>query len=174
MTIYLKNMVCQCCVVVVRQEFEQLGLKAKVSFGEVQLSRSLLKAEQVKISRRLKKLGLVLLIDEKEQQVQKIKNLLLQKIESEKVEAHFGLANYLISKLGKDYSQITRLFSATEGRTIEQFFIEQKIEKAKALLNEELPLGDIARKLGYSNIGHISAQFKKVTGVTPSEFKKES
>lgn len=174
MTIYIKNMVCKCCVVVVRQEFEKLGLKPKVGLGEVSLSRNLLKAEQVTISQRLKKLGLVLLIDEKEQLVQKIKSLLVKKIESEKVEAHFGLANYLSSKLAKEYSQITRLFSAMEGMTIEQFFIARKIEKAKVLLHQEIPLGEIAQKLGYSNISHLSAQFKKVTGFTPSAFKKES
>jgi AraC family transcriptional regulator len=102
-----------------------------------------------------------------------VKTFLIEKVQSGNIEEHFPLSDFLSKKLHKEYSRISRLFSEVEGITIEQFFILQKIEKVKEwLVYEEETLSEIAWKLGYSSVAHLSAQFKKVTGLTPSIFKK--
>ena len=99
--------------------------------------------------------------------------MLIQKAQSGTVEDHFSVSKYITETIFKDYSSISRLFSEVEGITIEQFFILQKIEKTKELLiYDELSLGQIAFDLGYSSTQHLSNQFKKVTGMTPSQFKQ--
>jgi AraC-like DNA-binding protein len=94
-------------------------------------------------------------------------------VQSGEIEEHFSLSQFLTHKLNKEYTQISRLFSEVEGITLEQFFILQKIEKVKEwLVYDELSLSEISYKLGYSSVAHLSAQFKKITGLTPSHFKK--
>jgi len=111
--------------------------------------------------------------DKKQKQIEKIKSLLIKKVQSGDVEEHFSISEYLSNALHKDYSYISRLFSEVEGITVEQFFILQKIEKVKEwLVYGELNLSEISFRLGYSSVAHISAQFKKITGLTPSHFKK--
>ena len=106
--------------------------------------------------------------------IEKIKTLLIQKVQGGEIEEHFGLTDFISKSILKDYSYISRLFSAVEGITLEQFFILQKIEKVKEwLIYAETNLNEIAWKLGYSSVAHLSSQFKKVTGLTPSAFKKD-
>ena len=105
-----------------------------------------------------------MLHNQKQKQIEKIKNLLIKKVQSGEVEEHFSITNFLSKALNKEYSYISRLFSEVEGITIEHFFILQKIEKVN--------LSEISYQLGYSSVAHLSAQFKKVTGLTPSHFKK--
>ena len=122
---------------------------------------------------KLKNLGFEILDDQKQRLIDKVKTLLIGKIQPGQIEEHFKVSDYLSAKLNKDYSGISRLFSEVEGITIEQFFILQKIEKVKEwIAYDELTLSEIAWKLGYSSIAHLSAQFKKVTGLNPSDFKK--
>lgn len=105
-------------------------------------------------------------------QIEKIKNLLIKKVQSGDIGEHFSISSFLSKELNKDYSSISRLFSEVEGITIEQFFILQKIEKVKELLiYGEMNLNEISYHLGYSSAAHLSAQFKKVTGLSPREFK---
>ena len=125
------------------------------------------------INLSLHELGFEILDNQKRKQIEKIKNLLIDKIQAGEIEEHFTLTDFLSNNLNKEYSQISRLFSAVEGITIEQFFILQKIEKVKEwIAYDELTLSEIAWKLGYSSVAHLSAQFKKVTGLTPSHVKK--
>jgi AraC-like DNA-binding protein len=115
-----------------------------------------------------------LLDDQRRQQIERIKNLLVAEIQKGGLEEHFSISEFLGKALGKDYSGISRLFSEVEGITIEQYFILLKIEKVKEwLVYDELTLSEIAWKLGYSSTAHLSAQFKKMTGLTPSHFKKK-
>ena len=122
---------------------------------------------------RLLQLGFEILDDQKQKQIEKIKSLLIKKVQSGQVEEHFSITAFLSNALHKDYSYISRLFSEVEGTTVEQYFILQKIEKVKELLvYGEENLSEISYRLGYSSVAHLSAQFKKITGFTPSQFKK--
>jgi AraC family transcriptional regulator len=167
-------MVCNRCVMVVKQKLEKMKLKiVNVSMGEVELVKPASAKQLSDISVRLQELGFELLDDQKQKQIEKIKTLLIKKTQSGDLEEHFSISGYLSKSLHKDYSSVSRLFSQVEGITIEQFFILQKIEKVKEwLVYGELSLNEISYKLGYSSVSHLSAQFKKITGLTPSDFKK--
>jgi AraC family transcriptional regulator len=174
MRIYIKNMVCNRCIMVVQQELENLKFPAaQVRLGEIELDKSPTVKQRLLLRDRLKLLGFEVLDNQKQQQIEKIKNLLIDKVQGGKIEDHFSLSKFLSKSLLKDYSYISRLFSEVEGMTLEQFFILQKIEKVKEwLVYNELTLSEIAVKLGYSSTAHLSAQFKKTTGLTPSQLKK--
>lgn len=174
MKLYIKNMVCNRCVIVVKQELEKMKLRAaNVSMGEVELAKPASAKQLSNFSVRLQELGFELLDDQKQKQIEKIKNLLIKKTQAGELEEHFSISDYLSKSLYKDYSSVSRLFSQVEGVTIEQFFILQKIEKVKEwLVYGEFSLNEISYKLGYSSVSHLSAQFKKITGLTPSDFKK--
>ena len=173
MKLYIKNMVCNRCVLVVKQELEKLKLQtAQVNMGEVELIKTPSSKQLQQLDTRLKLLGFELLDDQKQKQIEKIKSLLIKKIQSGELEEHFSISEYLGKALNKEYSSLSRLFSQVEAVTIEQFFILQKIEKVKEwLLYGEMNLNEIAFQLGYSSSAHLSTQFKKVTGLTPREFK---
>ena len=167
-------MVCNRCIMVVKQEFEKAGvIPVEVTMGEVELVNLLTESELNNISHRLTGLGFEILDDKNQKLIEKIKNVLIQKIQSGDIEEHFSITEFLTKKLNKEYTQTSRLFSEVEGITIEQFFILQKIEKVKEwLVYDELTLSEISWKLGYSSVAHLSSQFKKITGLTPSHFKK--
>lgn len=167
-------MVCNRCVLAVRHEFEKVGIKpTEVRLGEVELSKAPLAAEMQEIEVKLNELGFEILNTQKQKQIEKIKNFLIEKVQKGEIEEHFSISAFLTKKMNKDYSQISRLFSDVEGVTIEQFFISQKVEKVKELIAyDELSLGEITWKLGYSSVAHLSSQFKKITGMTPSVFKQ--
>ena len=159
---------------VVKQELESLKLlPLLVSMGEVELSKPATDKQLQRLNERLKELGFELLDNQKQKHIEKIKNLLIKKVQSGEIEAHFSISDFLSKGLNKEYSYVSRLFSEVEGITIEQFFILQKTEKVKEwLVYGELNLSEISYRLGYSSVAHLSAQFKKVTGLTPSDFKK--
>ena len=174
MKLYIKNMVCARCITAVKDQFIKAGLQPlAVSLGEVELEGEL-RADQVeRLNHDLKALGFEILDDQRRKQIAMVKNLLIAKVQSGEIEEHFSLSNFLSKKLMKEYSQLSRLFSEIEGITLEQFFILQKIEKVKEwLAYNELTLSEITWRLGYSSVAHLSSQFKKITGMTPSEFKK--
>lgn len=174
MKLSVKNMVCNRCIMVVQQEFEKAGIKPLlVNMGEVQLSGELTEKQFENINNRLTGLGFEILNTQKQKLIERVKNVLIEKVQSGEVEEHFSISDYLSRKLNKEYTQVSRLFSEVEGITIEQYFILQKIEKVKEwLVYNESTLSEIAWKLGYSSVAHLSGQFKKVTGMTPSQVKK--
>jgi AraC family transcriptional regulator len=167
-------MVCNRCIMVVQQEFGKAGIKPlQVNMGEVQLTEELTEKQLADINNRLTNLGFEILDTRKQKIIEKIKSLLISTVQSGEVEEHFSITDFLSKKLNKEYTQVSRLFSEVESITIEQYFILQKIEKVKEwLLYKELTLSEISWKLGYSSASHLSAQFKKITGLTPSQFKK--
>ena len=167
-------MVCHRCVMVIKQELQKLNLNSdQVSIGEVGFSKPITDKQLFQLDKRLKEIGFELLDSQKQKQIEKIKYLLIKKVQSGELEEHFSITNYLSKAMNKDYSYISRLFSEVEGITIEHFFILQKIEKVKELIiYNEMNLSEISYQLGYSSVAHLSAQFKKVTGLTPSQFKK--
>ncbi len=174
MKLYIKNMVCARCMAAVKTELEKSNLKPlQVSLGEVELEKPATAAQLKRLSAGLQSLGFELLDNKKQQQIEQIKTLLIRQVQRAEGEEHFSLSAYLGKALHREYSALSRLFSEVEGITIEQFYILQKIEKAKEfLVYDELTLSEIAWKLGYSSVAHLSSQFKKITGLTPSDFKK--
>jgi AraC-like DNA-binding protein len=172
-SLFVKNMVCNRCVLVVQQELDKLNLHpAQVSLGEVQLD-SAPEPEVLKVlAKRLQALGFELLNDRRKLEIQQVKKLIIQKVQGGEIEEHFVLSEFLRAAMQKEYGSVSRLFSEVEGTTIEQYFILQKIEKIKEwLVYGELTLSEIAWKLGYSSVAHLSSQFKKVTGLPPSHFR---
>jgi AraC-like DNA-binding protein len=174
MRLMIKNMVCPRCIASVEQLLEQCELNANyVHLGEVELSEAPSPEILQSLVNGLMERGFELLDDQRSQLIERIKNLLIQKVQSGAIEEHFSVSKYLLSHIFKDYSSLSRLFSEVEGVTIEQFFLLQKIEKAKEwFMYDEQILSDIAFHLGYSSTQHLSSQFKKLTGMTPSQFKK--
>jgi AraC-like DNA-binding protein len=157
----------------VEQILKENKLEAKnVQLGEIELVKDLSEKQLSNFSDALQKVGFELLDDQKTQLIEKIKNLLIQKVQDGNIEDHFSIHKYLTKEIFKDYSSLSKLFSEVEGITIEQFFILQKIEKTKEwLMYNEQSLSEIALNLGYSSTQHLSAQFKKITGMTPTKFK---
>ncbi len=179
MMIFIKNMVCNRCILIVRQELEKLGMETReIGLGEVSLVKKPTKALMGILKERLYELGFELIEDEKRRIIEKVKTIIIQKIQEGNIEEHFSIGKFIAKHIQKedgnqtDYGNIGRLFSDVESITIEQYFILQKIEKVKEwLAYDELTLSEIAWKLGYSSVAHCSAQFKKVTGLTATHFK---
>jgi AraC family transcriptional regulator len=175
-TIHIKNMVCNRCVMVVKQELERQGLHpTRVTLGEVTLEEDNLSKEQLdSLDKALASLGFERIDDRKGRLIEALKNKVIQMIHhSEKVDLKFNWSTVLSDELHYEYNYLSNLFSSVEGITLEQYIIRQKIEKVKELLfYDEMNLSQIANRLGYSSVAHLSAQFKKVTGFTPSEMKK--
>jgi len=167
-------MVCNRCIMVVAQQFKAAGLEpSQISMGEVELAKEPTNQQLQQLDKLLTDVGFEILDDKKKKIIEQIKNLIIAKVQTGDIEEEFSLSNSLSKKLHKEYTQLSRLFSEVESITIEQFYILQKIEKVKEwLAYDELTLSEIYWKLGYSSVAHLSAQFKKITGLTPSEFKK--
>lgn len=167
-------MVCPRCISSVEQLLEKNNLQARsVRLGEVELTKEPGKTKLQQFAEDLKKTGFELLDNQKMQLIEKVKNLLIKKVQSGNIDEHFSISKYIGDNIYKDYSSISRLFSEVEGITIEQFFILQKIEKTKEwLMYDEQSLNQIAFNLGYSSTQHLSNQFKKLTGMTSSQFKQ--
>lgn len=165
----IKNMVCARCVRVVKEELEKLGLSVQeIELGEAKVSGNAT-PEQIKTA--LAAAGFELLEDKKARTIEQIKNYIIQLIQ----DPENRTANYsdlIAEHLNKDYHYLSQLFSATENVTIEKYIILQKIERVKEwLVYDELSLSEIAYKLGYSSVAHLSSQFKQITGFTPTAFK---
>lgn len=170
-------MVCNRCIKVVKEELEELGLTINnIKLGEVTVAQDEKAIDFSKLRKVLMDNGFELLDDKKTLLIEKIKNVVIETIhQSENVDVQTNFSYLIQEKVGKDYQFLSSLFSATEGITIEKYVILQRIERAKELLvYDELNLSEIAYKLGYSSVQHLSSQFRKVTGLTPSAFKKQS
>lgn len=172
--LFIKNMVCDRCKMVVEQELKKHGFRVDdVHLGLVRLHNDIDKNQRLELAEGLSKLGFELLDDAKSKTVEQIKNSIIQKIHySDYLDIKVNWSALLSDELHQDYKHLSGLFSGVEGITLEQYIIQQKIERVKELLfYDELNLSEISYKLGYSSVAHLSAQFKKVTGQTPSQFK---
>ncbi len=168
----VKNMVCPRCVMAVQNVLDEMKINPiEVRLGEVLLQKEISQKQASEFKSKIEKLGFELLDDKNSAIINQIKTIIINQIQNDN-EHSFNLSELISTELNKEYSQLSKLFSSTTGITIEQFAILQKIEKVKELLvYDELSLKEIAFRLGYSSSAHLSAQFKKVTGFTPSEFK---
>lgn len=174
-TLSIKNMVCDRCIRVVREELENLGYEVThIELGTAVI-RTAKPFDKAKVHSVLRKNGFELLDDRRSRQIEQIRTTIIDLIYS---DIHAGASHpkfpqILEQKIGLDYNYLSTLFSSHQGVTIEKFIILQKIERVKELLKyDELTLSEIAFKLGYSSISHLSNQFKKVTGLSPTAFKK--
>jgi AraC-like DNA-binding protein len=174
--IFIKNMVCGRCEMAVKNELDKLKIPfSEMQLGEVTLDRNLEPAEKIKLSDNLKNLGFELIDDKISQTIERIKNLIVALVHYQDAKLQVNLSTYLSADLQQDYSALSNLFSENEGMTIEHYFIAQKIERVKELLlYKELTLSEIAYQLHYSTVGHLSNQFKKNTGLTPTQFKQSN
>jgi AraC-like DNA-binding protein len=174
MKLYIKNMVCGRCKMVVKAEFEKLGIQTiSVELGEVELQNTITEDQKKELLNHLHTLGFDLIDDKKSKTIEKIKTLIIDLVHHKNNELKTNLSDYLAQNINQDYNSLSNLFSEVENTTIEKYFISQKIEKVKELIiYNELSLSEIADILNYSNVAHLSNQFKKVTGFTPTYFKQ--
>lgn len=173
MKLYIKNMVCKRCIAAVEHVMLQHGLDVKsITLGEVVIDDKYIEEKKERIKQDLEALGFEWIDDKRERLVEAVKNLIVELIQDKNNDLSVNLSDYLSQHLHYEYTTISSLFSEVQGMTIEKYYIAQKIEKVKELLfYDELSLSEIADRLHYSSVAHLSNQFKKVTGMTPSQFK---
>lgn len=173
-TIYIKNMVCPRCISAVTAIFEETGATPeRVILGEVNIPSELTGKQLEVIGSKLRSSGFELLNPGKSAVIARIKSAIIDQIHYKEEPLKVNFSTFLSDQLHQEYSSLSRLFSSVEGITIEKYITSQKIEKVKEMLcYDEQTLSQIAHYLGYSSVAHLSGQFKKETGMTPSEFKK--
>jgi len=166
-------MVCIRCQMAVKSELDKLGLHhTKVEIGETEIMEDLTPMQMDNLRSSLKNIGLELLDDKKNIMVERIKTIIIELVHYNEDQIKTNLSDYLSEKLNHNYTYLSNLFSEVKGSTIEKFYLSNKIERVKELLvYGELNLSEIAWKMHYSSVAHLSNQFKRMTGLTPSHFK---
>lgn len=169
-------MVCDRCIMVVNNVFDDLDIPVKdVKLGEVETIDAIDDEQRSVLDERLAHLGFELLSDKKSILIDKIKNAIIDYVHYADIEKSENLSSYIQHKVNRDYSSLSSIFHSDQGVTIEQYAIQQRIERVKELLLfNQLNMNEISYQLGYSSVNHLSAQFKKVTGLTPTQFKKQA
>jgi AraC-like DNA-binding protein len=167
-------MVCIRCKMVVKEELAKLGLHyTTIDLGEADVVEDLSPIQLEQLKSGLLKSGLELMDDKKSILIQKIKNVIVELVHYSEEPLSIKFSDFLSQKLNYDYTYLANLFSEVQGITLEKFLIAHKIERVKELLvYDELSLTEIAYRMHYSSVAHLSAQFKKATGLTPSHFKQ--
>lgn len=171
--LYIKNMVCDRCIMAVRQLLRRMGIAPQsVELGVVRLTEELSKEQLEMLQKDLLQLGFELLDDKRQQTIDRIKTLIVDLVHYHDNRSELNLSDYLAQQLHSEYSSLSKLFSEFTGITIERYFILQRIERIKELIfYDQLSLTEIAYKLNYSSVAYLSSQFKQITGMTPSKFK---
>ena len=172
--LHIKNMVCPRCIETVRGILNELHVETQsIELGEVIVKESLSSTQLQQLSQNLLAHGFELLADQKSKLINQIKSLIVDQIHYQKESININFSSLLADQLSHEYTSLSKLFSSVEGITIEKFIMKQKVEKAKELLfYDELTLTEIAYRMNYSSVAHLSNQFKKETGMTPSDFKR--
>ena len=162
------------CKMVVKQELQNLGLHfVNVDLGTVEILEDISQLQRSQLDKNLRRYGLILLDDKWKIIIEKIKSIIVEMVHYSDEFPSVNYSDYISEKLGYDYTYLANIFSEVKGMTIKNFIILNKIERVKELLlYDELNLTEISYKLNYSSVAHLSNQFKKVTGLTPSYFKK--
>lgn len=174
MKLYIKYMVSLRCKLLVKQELEKMGLHHTIlELGMVETLEDLTPAQHDLLKKQLLQSGLELLDDKRTILIERIKNLIVEMIHHSEELPKVNYSDYISEKLGYDYTYLSNIFSEVKGTTIQQFIILHKIERVKELLlYDELNLTQISYKLHYSSVAHLSNQFKKVTGLSPTFYKQ--
>lgn len=173
MKLYIKNMVCNRCIMVVSNILNELNIPfLSLQLGEVNLLSSLSNDEFNVLNAKLNAIGFEIINDKKSRIIEEIKKIIIEIIYSDEEAPKINFSSYISEKLHYEYNYLSNLFSEIEGKSIEKYYIAQKIERVKELLvYDELTLNEISYRLSYSSVAHLSNQFKKVTGLSPSHFK---
>ncbi|MBL7856381.1 MAG: AraC family transcriptional regulator [Cyclobacteriaceae bacterium] len=173
MKIYVKNMACESCKIVVKDALEELGISTvKVDLGEIETKEDVSDADKKKLSGKINKAGLELLEKKQGVLIEKIRKVMIDYVYKSDAKPHSKFSVLLSKELNLSYTYLANFFSEVEATTIEQFIIALKIERVKELIIfGEDTFSEIAYKLNYSSAAHLSTQFKKATGLTPSHFK---
>lgn len=173
-TLHIKNMVCNRCIMAVENALCGLGLHpVKTELGTAVIREEITDAVHDAVRAALEPLGFEIIDERKSRIIEQVKSEIIRLVHYDSGGLKVNLSDWLSSRMHKDYSLLSKVFSEATGTTIEKYFIAQKIEKAKELLAYgELSLNEIADRLGYSSAAYLSAQFKNVTGLTPSHFRK--
>ena len=174
MKLFIKYMVSNRCKMVVKEILKELNLHFILGdLGEVEIMENISLEQREYLKKELIESGLELMDDKKSILIEKIKNIIIQMIHYSEEDIKINFSDYLSEKLHHNYNYLANLFSDTQGTTIEHFIIYNKIERVKELMiYGELTITEIAYKMNYSSVAHLSSQFKKVTGLAPSHFKK--
>jgi YesN/AraC family two-component response regulator len=173
MKLYIKNMVGNSCKTLVKSEIKKLGLNlVLVELGEVEIAEIIVHEQRNQLNANLQKIGLELLDNKRSMIIESIKTRIIELVRYSDKRLRVRLSFYLSEKLEYDYTYLANIFSENQGITIEQFFLNQKIERVKELLlYNDSSLTEIADKMQYSSVGHLSNQFRKITGMTPTNYK---
>lgn len=173
-TVYIKNMVCDRCIMAVHKTIEDMGLKPiEVKLGSAVIDGSIDNKQRQELREKLQAIGFELLDDQRQRTIEQIRTAIIELVHYNNNNTPVNLSTYLSKKLGQDYSVLSKLFSEYASKTIERYYMEMRIERVKELLTYgELTLSQIALQLNYSSTAYLSSQFKAVTGMTPSQFKK--
>ncbi|MFA5047193.1 MAG: AraC family transcriptional regulator, partial [Paludibacter sp.] len=174
MKLYIKYMVSARCKMVVKEELKKLGLHfIVVDLGEVDIMENISGEEREQVKAALLSVGFELMDDKRAVLIERIKNVIIEMVHHTDEPIKVNFSDYLSEKLNHDYTYLANLFSEVQGTTIEQFVISHKIERIKELIiYDELNITEIAWKMNYSSVAHLSNQFKKMTGLSPSHFKQ--
>ena len=174
MKLFIKYMVSTRCKMVVKEELKKIGLHfIIVDLGEIEIMENISEEKRALLRKGLANSGLELMDDKKAILIEKIMNVIIEMVHYSEEMPKVNYSDYISEKLHHDYTYLSNIFSEVKGMTIQQFIITHKIERAKELLlYDEYNLTEISYKLNYSSVAHLSNQFKKVTGLTPSHFKK--
>ncbi|MBL0745725.1 helix-turn-helix domain-containing protein [Chryseolinea lacunae] len=174
MKLYIKYMVSLRCKMIVKEELKKLGLHdTTLELGVVQISEDITASQRLQLNENLRRSGLELLDDKQSILIDKIKTVIIELIHYNDELPKVKYSNYISKKMNYNYTYLSNIFSEVKGITIQHFIISHKIEKVKELLlYDQLNLSQISFKLHYSSVAHLSNQFKKVTGLSPSYFKK--
>jgi AraC-like DNA-binding protein len=167
-------MICTACKQVVKTELEKLGVHCtSVELGEIEINDSLSENQIIEFDKAIRLLGFELMDTKKNYLIEKIKHAIFELVHYSDEDLKIGYSDYISLKVNHNYNYLSNLFSEVTGTTIEQYIITRKIDRVKELLvYENLNLSEIAFRMNYSSVSHLSAQFKKVTGLTPSYFKQ--
>jgi AraC-like DNA-binding protein len=174
MELLIKNMVCPRCIDAVKDSLEDSKIQFEaVELGKVRLQSSLTSTQKDHLSKSLESKGFELLESRTSALISQIKTLIIEQVHHSDQRLGENFSSFLAERLGQEYSSLSKLFSQVEGITIEKYVTRQRIERVKEFLfYDQLSLSEIAFKMDYSSVAHLSSQFKKETGMAPTEFKK--
>ena len=165
-------MVSNRCKIIVKSELKKLGLHCVVELGEIEIRENISEDQRNQLDISLKKCGFALIENNKSILIEKVKNIIIELVHYAEEPPKTNFSCYLSEKLNYNYTYLANVFKENEGITVELFFLTHKIERIKELLiYDELTISEIANKLNYSSLSHLSNQFKKMTGLTPSQYK---
>lgn len=175
LVLYIKNMVSKRCIQSVKDTFDKMDLSySHVSLGEAEILSVVSANKMDLLKKNLLISGFEIIADKKQILIEKIKGIILEMLQNEEGLPQTNISYYIAGKLNYDYTYLANIFSEVRGITIERYIITNKIERVKELIQDgELNLTDISYKMNYSSVAHLSGQFKKITGITPTEFKKQ-